>query len=382
MAADKYIGIMSGTSLDGIDVVIARFTDGAECLAHESVAFPPGLRSLLYAAATAEQMNIDTYSRLHFLLAERYADAVQKTLAASKYSPSDIRAIGLHGQTVRHVPAKEVITSDTVPVGATIQLGSGSALAALTGIDVVSDFRSADVALGGQGAPLVPMFDVAFLRSNVTRIALNIGGIANLTVIPPTGSSAAVHAYDSGPGNMIIDELARIYFAKPYDEDGAIAAAAQANEALLEELLSHEYFATPPPKSTGRELFGSYFLSQFLTRIDAGLMSAPDAIRTATELTVRSIVREVGRYSNVYTNGFELIGSGGGVRNTFLMKRLAAELPAATVLSSDDAGIPAQAKEAIAFAFFAKAYLDEKVIHLPETTGASKAVLLGSLSRG
>ena len=380
---DLYIGIMSGTSLDGIDVALARFSNSVEFVAHNAYPFSSEVRDLLYHIATTRQIDLDLFVRSHFLLARLYADAVNETFKTNNLKREDIRAIGLHGQTVRHLPAPDKVTGDTQPIGATFQLGSGPAVAALTGIDTVSDFRSGDVALGGEGAPLVPMFDSVFLGSDdTTRIALNIGGISNITVIAPTKSNVPIIAYDTGPGNMIIDELSRRYYHKAYDDNGEIAANATTNERLLSEMLSHPYFQMLPPKSTGRELFGSQFLTHIATAIDSGAISDADAIRTATELTVRSIANEILRYASLYSPMCDLIVSGGGVHNNFLMSRLQELLPMCRIMRSDEFGIPSQAKEAIAFAFFAKAFLEKNIIHQPSTTGASEKIILGSLSHG
>ncbi|HYM21260.1 MAG TPA: anhydro-N-acetylmuramic acid kinase [Candidatus Kapabacteria bacterium] len=364
---DLFIGIMSGTSLDGIDVVIARFGNTVESIARESFPFDKNIRDMLHTFATASSVKLDEFVRMHFSLAALYADAVSHTLERAKRSPTDIRAIGMHGQTVRHLPSAH----------ATFQLGSGSALAARTGIDVVSDFRSGDVAIGGQGAPLVPMFDAIFLRDeHQDRVTLNIGGIANITILPARKKSGEIIAYDTGPGNMLIDELAHRYFAKAFDEDGGIARSGVVNEALVREMLSHPYFSSPEPKSTGRELFGQEFLTRFIDLVDSGYLKENDAVATATDLTARSIAH------SLQTERAEVITSGGGAKNAFLMERLTVLLPNCKITTSDELGIPSQAKEAIAFAYFAKAYLDQTYIHLPRTTGADWSLILGSLSRG
>lgn len=374
---DLFIGIMSGTSLDGIDVVIARFDGGVECISHHATDFAPEFRSLLYECATARRIDIDTLVRAHFVLARVYAEGVQAALAAADLSSTDIRAIGAHGQTIRHLPIPMAATADTPAVGATFQLGSGAALAALSGIDVVSDFRSADVALGGQGAPLVPMFDTVFLQDDHRdRVALNIGGIANVTILPARSSGKEIVAFDSGPGNMIIDELMRRFFDKPYDEDGNVAASGTLNEELLTRMMLDDYFAAPAPKSTGRELFGGKFLAQFTNAVENVKISAVDAVTTATELTARSTAFALtGCQADIYV-------SGGGAKNLFLLERLRVLIPGCTVTTSADLGILPEAKEGVAFAFFAKAFLDEIPIHLPKTTGASRTQILGSLARG
>jgi anhydro-N-acetylmuramic acid kinase len=258
-SADLYIGIMSGTSLDGVDAALCRFETGEEgrvsleLLAESSVPWPGEFRDLLYELATEQSVEVDSLVRAHFLLPHYYAEAAGSAIREASLTPADIRAIGVHGQTIRHLPKPAELVAGTPAVGATLQLGSGAALAALTGIDVISDFRSADVALGGQGAPLVPIFDNEFLRSRESdRVALNIGGISNITWLP-RAETDEVLAYDCGPGNMIIDALTRRWFDRPFDEGGKIASEGKVDERLLHNLLSHEYFTTPPPKSTGRE---------------------------------------------------------------------------------------------------------------------------------
>jgi anhydro-N-acetylmuramic acid kinase len=221
------------------------------------------------------------------------------------------------------------------------------------------------------------MFDAAFLSDeNTNRAALNIGGIANITILPSKKSGKDISAYDTGPGNMIIDELMRTYFDKPFDNDGKVAQSGNTDTQLLNDLYSHPYFSTPPPKSTGRELFGKVFLSKFTTAIDSGYLTKNEAVTTATELTAISIAQELKSLQG------EVISSGGGVKNIFLIKRLKKLLPNCQIKISDEFGIPSQAKEAIAFAYFAKAYVDEIPIHLPTTTGANKKLILGSFSRG
>jgi anhydro-N-acetylmuramic acid kinase len=375
-----FIGIMSGTSLDGIDVVAVRFSDHVEVVGSHSSPFPEGLSEILYELATAEAVNMDLLVRTNFALSEAYAVSVRSLLTHLDLAPKTITAIGLHGQTVRHLPRPTQVVSDLAPVRATLQLGSGPALAALTGIDVVHDFRSADMAAGGEGAPFIPMFDAAFFSSpDVDRITLNIGGIANLTWLPKSQINKEIIAFDTGPGNMLIDALMKEYFDRPFDSSGEVARSGSVDEVLLEELLRHPYFSTPPPKSTGRELFGSIFLKRFQETIETGKLLATDAITTATLLTARSIARAKKWLPT--SKQFELIASGGGALNTFLLDSLAHSLSCVATTSAS-LGIPVQEKEAIAFAYFAKAFLDDELIHLPATTGAAKRVMLGSLSKG
>lgn len=379
--ASLYIGIMTGTSLDAIDLVACSFEEEHITIKGEySAPWPESLRSILMMLSTAELVPMDTLVRTHFLLAEQYAKAVKELLLTTAIPQENIVAIGLHGQTVRHLPAPAALAPDLPPVRATLQLGSGTSLAALTGINVISDFRSADVALGGQGAPLVPMFDVAFLSSKErSRLVVNIGGISNITWIPK--DQVGVRAFDTGPGNMIIDALAAKYLGQPFDKDGEYARRGTIDQMLLEELLQHPYFQQEPPKSTGRELFGRDFFDFFCAKIVSNALSIDDALATACELTARCII-DAFRFLQASTTSVEIIVSGGGSKNSYLMERIQKNAPDARVTSSDMFGIPSQSKEAIAFAFFAKAYLEERIIHLPATTGATHTTLLGTLAKG
>jgi anhydro-N-acetylmuramic acid kinase len=376
MSADIYLGVMSGTSLDGIDVAACRFSGKQiERIAFYSVEWLPALRDQIMEFATAEQVNMNDLVRSHFELAQEYASAIHATLLVSNIPASMIRAIGLHGQTIRHLP--------TGPIPATFQLGSGAALAAITKIDVVSDFRAADIALGGQGAPLMPMFDHYFLVSDsVDRLIVNIGGIANVTWLPKHAKPGEVVAFDSGPGNMLLDATTRRYFGKPFDENGDIARSGKIDNDLLEEFLSHPYFALPPPKSTGRELFSERFLENLNNKIAEGKLAPEDALSTLTELTARSILKSFDVLTSSSSH-IEIIVSGGGAFNEYLLDRLRCNAPDnASILISDAVGIPAKAKEAVAFAFFACAFVESIAIHLPSTTGASHPTVLGSLSKG
>lgn len=377
MAGELYIGIMTGTSIDGIDTVIADLAGFPKVVHHHESLLPPVFREQLMKFASERLVDMDELVRMHFLLAEVFAASVSDTLSQASINRDAIRAIGLHGQTIRHLPKPVSLFAELPPVGATFQLGSGAALAALTGIDVVYDFRSADVALGGEGAPLVPMFDTAFFRSTSNdRIILNIGGIANITYLPVTGEPIA---FDTGPGNMIIDALASLYFESAFDKEGAIARSGNVDEEFLSSLLEHEYFLLAPPKSTGRELFGKVLLDMFLYKIREEGFAPEDAIATATELTVRTIALAATQCTQ--NEQLELIASGGGTRNGYLMERLQSALPKVVIKTSDELGIPSQSKEALAFAWFAKAFLDDMVIHLPSTTGARKKIPLGVLAK-
>jgi anhydro-N-acetylmuramic acid kinase len=376
MSANIYLGIMSGTSLDGIDVAACRFEGKSiELIAFHSAEWEPGLRERILKLASAERIEMNGLVEAHFELAREYAKAVETILENANITPSQIRAIGLHGQTIRHLPF--------APVPSTFQLGSGAALAALTGIDVVSDFRSADIALGGQGAPLVPMFDHHFLRSDsMDRLIVNIGGIANVTWLPANAQTSDVIAFDCGPGNMLLDSITQRYFGKPYDENGDIARSGKIDRDLLEEFLSNPYFKNPPPKSTGRELFSEQFLNDLNQKIASGQLLPEDALATLTELTALTILQSF-EFLHPKTREVEIIVSGGGAFNNYLLERMNANAASNGGIHLSDAfGIPAKAKEALAFAFFAYAFVEGISIHLPLTTGASRQTTLGSLSRG
>ena len=317
---DIYLGIMTGTSLDAIDIAACRFYQqstgerwsGIELIAFHSIEWPAPLREILMEIATSDRVEMDLLARTHFLLAHEYARAVREILEKSKLSANEIRAIGLHGQTVRHLPTPASVGEGLTAVGATLQLGSGSALAALSGIDVVSDFRSADIALGGQGAPLVPMFDYWFLRSErINRLIVNIGGIANVTWLKANSSADEVIAFDSGPGNMLLDALTRKYFNMPFDLEGKIARVGKIDEGLLEEFLSHPYFGMQPPKSTGRELFSEKYIAVVHEKISDGKLRAEDAVATLTELTAMTISMSF-ELINGKKSPSEMIVSGGG----------------------------------------------------------------------
>lgn len=360
---------MSGTSLDGIDVALCRFPAPGklDLRAHRTYEWPGALRAKLADLVSANQYSVDELTALNFELSHAYAAAVEQLLEESGTVREHVRAIGMHGQTIRHLPGS-----------ATWQLGSGPALAAITGIDTVHDFRSADVALGGQGAPLVPMFDLLFLHSQThDRLVTNIGGITNVTFIPKSGDRDKVIAYDTGPGNMIIDALMQQCFGHAYDSNGDVARKGTVDEQLLQQFLDHSYFQLAPPKSTGRELINSDFLPQALALLPEA--KPEDLVATVTELTARTLSEA----SNKLGTPVELVLSGGGAKNGFLVERIKDLLQhGSTVVLSHELGIDPQAKESIAFAFFAKARIEEQRIHLPKTTGASRKILLGSIATG
>ena len=363
---DLFIGLMSGTSMDGVDGVIADFSSGVRVLQHASAPFDDALRSELMA------LNASGPDELHrgWLagngLMRVYARVVAQLLAQSGLPPSAIAAIGAHGQTVRHRPQQFDGT------GYTIQLAQPALLAELTGIRVVADFRSRDVAAGGQGAPLAPFFHQAvFAHPGQTVGVLNIGGISNITLLRADGS---MQGFDCGPGNALMDAWCAQHTGKPYDEDGRWAASGQVLPQLLAALLAEAYFTQAPPKSTGRDLFNRPWLDAHLARF---AQAAPaDVQATLTELTARACADDVQRHAPELE---KLIACGGGALNGHLMRRLRALLPRARVVSSEDEGLPPLQVEAAAFAWLAMQCLRGGKLELQSTTGARGARVLGGI---
>jgi len=369
------VGLMSGTSLDGISAAVARFTpEGnrfrADLLAFHVHEYAPEQRDRLKAAmqsATARE-----YCRLAVDFGGWLADAAVQVLAEAGVARAEVRAIGTHGQTLWHEPGHS-----------TWQLDAPAVIAERTGLAVVSDFRVRDVAAGGQGAPLVPIADALLFSGDVWRALQNIGGIGNVTVVPPDGTLASVRAFDTGPGNVVIDAVVRrLDPSKRYDEDGRIAASGTPIESVTDDLLSHPYFAAEPPKSTGRELFDDAYVSTLIERCRSTNRDATDAdiIATATSLTARSIADAYRRFLPEPVE--EVLVSGGGSKNTTLMAMLARELDGLAVRTFDERFFDAEAKEAVAFALLALLHLESRPGNVPTATGARGSRVLGALTPG
>ena len=349
-------GIMSGTSLDGIDVAIVKITRSIHTLARSSTPYPPKLREAILAVSNTTCHTAEI-SRLNFLLPRLYANALKPLLQKHK-----VDLIGCHGQTIYHGPR------DQPPN--TLQLGDGSVLAELTGIPVVSGFRPRDMAAGGQGAPLVPFVDYRLFRHRTRgRVALNIGGIANLTAIPPGAAPEQVIAFDTGPGNMVIDGLMKHFTGRPMDRDGAVAARGRVHHDLLTQLLRDPFYRSRPPKSAGREQYGI----EFVERLLAAKAPFEDIVATATALTTSTIALAIQRFVAPRMPVHDLIVSGGGAHNPRIMRTLAAR-------PSNDYGIDVDAKEAIAFAILAHETWRQRSSNLPSATGARHPVILGNIS--
>lgn len=359
--ADLYIGLMSGTSLDGVDAVLAGFPPGkpAHLAGTYYLPYPAELRARLLVLHSPQYDELHLASALAVELAGLYAAAVQELLRKTGMPPQRIAAIGCHGQTIRHRPES----------GYTVQLVNGARLAEVTGIASIVDFRSRDIAAGGQGAPLVPAFHAAMLSSSDEhRVIVNIGGIANLTDLMPGGK---VTGFDCGPGNLLMDAWAARHLGKPIDENGAWAASGKTLPDLLDRLLTHDFFAASPPKSAGREQFNLEWLQSQTSDGEA----PQDVQATLLELSARGIAEAAQKFCN----GFDaLYVCGGGVHNGALMKRLEA-LAGKPVRSTAVLGIDPDWMEALAFAWLAKACLDGKPGNLPAVTGASGPRILGAI---
>jgi len=375
------IGLMSGTSVDGVDAALVRISgcgpDTSLNLLHfASYPYAEKARELILAVASARQADIDELSQLNFYLGKIFARAAVNLVRQAGFSLSEVDLIGSHGQTIRHLPCPQPFI-DTA-VASTWQIGEASVIAKETGCITVADFRPADIAVGGQGAPLVPIFDFILYRSDIkSRALLNIGGIANITLLPAGCTVDQVLAFDTGPGNMLIDALCRKYFNKKYDKDGSIAGSGQVHEGMLKALLEDAYFQQKPPKSTGREYFGQEFLRRCGEMAQRLSLSPADVIATVTELTVRSIRKSYEDF--VQTPVQELIVSGGGRYNPMIMRGLQKAFRNVKVAPSDDYGIPADAKEAVAFAVLANETIHGNAGNVPGATGASRPTVLGKI---
>lgn len=358
-----YIGLMSGTSLDGVDGVLVDFSDSKlRVLASATESFSNNFRAELLALNSPSDNELDRAALAANQLAEANANVVKLLLNHCGLISKDIQAIGAHGQTVRHQPA----------LGYTIQLNSPALLAERTGIDVVADFRSRDVAAGGQGAPLVPAFHHSvFGRGDATTLVLNIGGISNLSVLPASGD---IFGFDCGPGNALMDAWCLHHRGEHFDDGGQWAANGQLIPGLLASLLDEPYFSTPPPKSTGRDLFSMVWL---VAKLEPFAAQRPvDVQNTLTELTAKACIAGANSYLN---NSNELIVCGGGAFNNYLMLRLQAGLPSLKVVSSDTHGLPPLQVEAAAFAWLARQTTLRLPGNLPTVTGAAGLRILGAI---
>ncbi len=400
-------GVMSGTSADGINVALVRFASEAgrargpsphkhlgsdfELLGHEEYPFPAPVRRAILAMMNAELARVADLSRLNFLLGELYAEAVAKTARKHRVK---LDLVGCHGQTLYHQGVAERFLGRKLAV--TWQTGEGAVIAARLGVPVVSDFRPADIAAGGKGAPLVPFLDYLVYRDwgrdrrggriAQNRIAQNIGGIANLTAIPAGASPRQVIAFDTGPGNMVIDAVMEELYGRRYDRDGKVAASGRVLSGVIVRLLRAPFFRQKPPRTAGREEFGREYVGRFLQLCHGA--SKSDVVATATALTARSIADAVQRFvvprfgARLKKKSRQMIVSGGGAKNPTLIAMLRdAMAPLAISLHfSDEFGLPAEAKEAVAFALLAHETWHRRPSSVPSATGAKRAAILGKIS--
>ena len=390
-------GVMSGTSADGINVALVRF--GSErtgrargpsphkdphsdftLLGHEEYPFPAPIRRAILEMMNAELAHVADLARLNFLLGELYAEAVAKTARKHRVK---LDLVGCHGQTLYHQGVAERFLGRKLAV--TWQTGEGAVIAARMRVPVVSDFRPADIAAGGKGAPLVPFLDYLLYRNRgVGRIAQNIGGIANLTAIPAGASLHQVVAFDTGPGNMVIDAVMEELFGKRFDRDGRAAASGRVLDEVIARLVRAAFFRQKPPRTAGREEFGREYVGRFL-RMCRGA-SKPDVVATATALTARSIADAVQRFVlprfGARRRDHQMIVSGGGAKNPTLMAMLRDEIAALGIELhfSDEFGLPVEAKEAVAFALLAHETWYRRPGNVPSATGAKRAAILGKIS--
>ncbi len=376
---------MSGTSADGVDVALVRISEQfqgtkLDLLAHRAFPFPRALRQSVLRAMNARAISTAELARLNWRLGLAYAEAVRSTMDATSIRPD---LIGCHGQTLYHQGAPMLYAGRRF--ACTWQLGEPALLAAEIGVPVVSNFRPADMAAGGQGAPLVPLLDyVLYAHPRRARILQNIGGIGNLTAIPAGARQDQVIAFDTGPGNMVIDALMQQLFSKPCDRDGRVAARGKVLEPVVRAALREKFFRQKPPKSAGREQFGREYTAELMAACCRISRKPEDALATATALTSESIREAVVCWVQALTGKAPLdcIVSGGGARNTTLLAWLREGLAplGCTVSTSDDSGIPVEAKEAVAFALLAWQTWHQRAGNVPSATGAARPVILGSVT--
>jgi len=385
LSARLVVGLISGTSMDGIDAALVRISGPAaqprvRLMAFETLAYSTMVRRTILHVATGEAATAGEISQLNFLLGELFADAALRVCRKANASPLRLAAVGSHGQTIFHQGSPT--SEGGGKIASTLQIAEPSVIAERTGAPVVADFRTADMAAGGQGAPLVPMVDYLLLRdARKGTVALNIGGIANFTVIPAGAKPEQVFGFDTGPGNMIIDGLVRHFTngKKAYDAGGRWAAKGQMIEPLLNDLLHLPFFEQKPPKSAGREQFGHQFIQRFFLKRRGA--RPEDIIRTATELTARTIAGALERFVLGEIAIHRLIISGGGAHNHLLGAHLGELLPTLSIHASDEFGLNVDAKEAIAFAVLADRTIHGLPGNLPTVTGARRPVVLGKISR-
>ncbi len=379
------VGLMSGTSVDSIDAVLVAIIGNGTLTRFKQIAFhthhyPKGYKKFVVQNSLPGSGSVETLSTLNILSAQFFSDAVKVLAKKANISLSTIDLIGSHGQTVHHLPKDQNLFGKKIR--STLQLGDPSTIAKLTGVVTVGDFRTGDMALGGQGAPLVPYFDyLAFRSAKNNRALLNIGGIANITLLKKNCSINDVFAFDTGPGNMIVDALMNTLYDKPFDHRGTIASRGNILPDLLQKMLRHSYFMQSPPKSTGREMFGAMFVEKIL-KMNSKNIRNEDIIATATEFTVTTIYDQFNRFLRKRLNtGIldELIVSGGGSKNKIMMDALQRYFSPTRIITSNSLGVSSDAKEALCFAILANETIAGNSSNIPNVTGATKGTVLGKI---
>ena len=377
----RIIGLMSGTSADGITTALAEVTGTGETAkirlqAYETYPYPEKVRSLLFKLFEPGASTIRDLCEMNFVVGECFADAVLRFMGDRGLCVGDVDVVGSHGQTVWHQPVSGPVAG--IPAASTLQIGEPAVISSRTGLPVVADFRKADVAVGGQGAPLTPYLDYVLHRHSSRSIVLqNIGGIANLTYIPASASLEQVVAFDTGPGNMVIDAVARRYAGASYDVDGGLAKSGRVHVGLLAELMRHPYYRRYPPKTTGREEFGEHYAAEVIRRGELAGLGPGDVAATVTALTVETIVDA---YESLLPGSVdEVYVSGGGSRNPVVMDGLRAKLRT-PVSDYSVLGFPGEAKEALLVALLTNEHIMGTPCNLPSVTGARRMVVLGSLT--
>jgi anhydro-N-acetylmuramic acid kinase len=391
------LGLMSGTSTDGIDIALTKISGAppnlnAKLLNHTGVDFPPQVRREILRIAEQTPIPAGDLSQLNFRLGEIYAEAALTACKRFRISPKKIALLGNHGQTIFHQGTPVPYLGR--PIASTLQIGDGNVIAARTGITTISDFRPADIALGGQGAPLVPYADYLLYRhAKLGRVSLNLGGIANITVLPAASKPSQVFAFDTGPANILIDALVQ-HFTRSrqrFDKDARLALSGRAAPALVDELMHDSYLTKKPPKSTGREYYGTPYVKNLLSAGRHHHVKPADLVRAVTVFTALSVIDALNRFVLPKHKIDQLIVSGGGAKNPLIMAQLHAALstrhsqgkqkgPAIDILPSDDLGVPTAAKEAFAFALMAYETFHQRPSNLPSATGASGPAVLGKIS--
>jgi anhydro-N-acetylmuramic acid kinase len=375
------IGLMSGTSADGIDAVLLQVSGSGTRTSFKQLAFiscpySPKLREMILRNSSANSSSVEEISRLNFLLGEFFADAAARVTRRAGCKLSDVDLIGSHGQTIHHLPNPWRFAAKRIR--ATLQIGDPAVIAKRTGVITVGDFRVGDIALSGQGAPLVPYVDYLLFRSRTrSRGLLNIGGIANITVLPKNCGLEDIRAFDTGPGNMVIDALMRRFYQQPYDKSGKFSTLGKVSPSLLRRLGEHPFVRREPPKSTGREEFGERFVSRLLRQ--RASLTKPDLLATVTEFTACSVYQNYKRFVEKETRLDELVVSGGGAHNRAIIAGLRRYFTPVQVRTIEDYGISSDAKEAICFALLANETIAGNPGNVPSVTGASKSTVLGKI---